>query len=43
MWWQETEKWHREQWDVAIRIKDSLGLYRIFHENEQWFVEGLYD
>jgi protein ImuB len=43
MWWQQTEKWNREQWDVAIRIEDSLGLYRIFREKEQWFVVGLYD
>ncbi|MFL6352573.1 MAG: hypothetical protein ACJ74Z_12085 [Bryobacteraceae bacterium] len=43
LWWQETGKWNREQWDAAIRIKDSLGLYRIFHDNEGWFVEGFYD
>jgi hypothetical protein len=43
LWWHETGKWSREQWDIAIRVEDGLGLYRIFCENDKWFVEGLYD
>jgi hypothetical protein len=43
LWWHETGKWSREQWDIAIRVEGGLGLYRIFCENDKWFVEGLYD
>lgn len=43
LWWQDAERWNREEWDVAIRLDDGLGLYRIFKENQRWFVEGLYD
>jgi protein ImuB len=42
-WWQDSERWNREEWDVAIRLDYGLGLYRIFQANERWFVEGLYD
>jgi protein ImuB len=42
LWWDETEKWNREEWDIAIRINNGLGLFRIFHENQTWSVEGLY-
>lgn len=37
-WWEKL--WAREEWD--IQLKDG-GLYRIFLENNQWFVEGAYD
>jgi protein ImuB len=43
LWWQDSEQWNREEWDIAIRLEAGLGLYRIFKENERWFVEGLYD
>jgi protein ImuB len=43
LWWHETGKGSREQWDIAIRVEGGLGLYRIFCENDKWFVEGLYD
>lgn len=42
LWWEEG-KWNREEWDVAIRIEQSLGVYRIFQENQSWFVAGFYD
>jgi protein ImuB len=42
-WWQDSERWNREEWDIAIRLELGVGLYRIFKENERWFVEGLYD
>jgi protein ImuB len=41
--WNEAEKWNREQWDIAIRFEQGLGLYRIFREKQSWFVEGFYD
>jgi protein ImuB len=43
LWWQDAERWNREEWDVAIRLDAGLGLYRIFEEDQRWFVEGLYD
>lgn len=43
LWWDEAEKWNREEWDIAIHLKDGLGLYRIFREKQSWFVEGFYD
>jgi protein ImuB len=43
LWWQDAERWNREEWDIAIRLDTGLGLYRIFQENQRWFVEGLYD
>ena len=43
LWWQDAEQWNREEWDIAIRLDAGLGLYRIFQENQRWFVEGLYD
>jgi protein ImuB len=40
-WWR-TDKWRREEWDVALR---GGALYRIFRDlkTELWFVEGNYD
>jgi protein ImuB len=43
LWWHETGRWNREEWDIAIRVEGGLGLYRIFCEDHKWFVEGLYD
>jgi len=43
LWWQDSERWDREEWDIAIRLEPGLGLYRIFKESQRWFVEGLYD
>lgn len=43
LWWQDLEQWGREEWDIAIRLEPGVGLYRIFKENQRWFVEGLYD
>jgi protein ImuB len=43
LWWHDTGKWSREEWDIAIRLEPGVGLYRIFKENERWFVDGLYD
>jgi protein ImuB len=43
LWWQDSERWSREEWDIAIRLEPGLGFYRIFKEAHRWFVEGLYD
>jgi protein ImuB len=44
-WWNSTERWEQEQWDVAIRLPLGIGLYRMFRDLRQgaWFVEGQYD
>ena len=36
-WW--AAAWAREEWDVRI----GLSLYRLLHEPEGWFIEGIYD
>ena len=45
MWWHETERWNREEWDIAIPVEHGVGLYRISHDQESrvWYVEGMYD
>jgi protein ImuB len=45
IWWDETQEWNREQWDVAIQAEHGVGLYRIFRDQQTqtWFVEGLYN
>jgi len=44
-WWNTTQKWQREEWDVAAQLPTGIGLYRLFRDLQQgaWFVEGLYD
>jgi protein ImuB len=37
-WWERL--WTREEWDV--QMKDGA-LYRIFLQDNRWFVEGAYD
>ena len=41
-WWSHTERWIREEWDVAL---SDGSLFRIFCDlaTEQWYVEGMYD
>ena len=43
-WW-NTSAWTREEWDVAVKISDGIGFYRIFRDRilRQWFVEGVFD
>ena len=38
-WW-DHQRWSREEWDVAVA---SGELYRLSHQPEGWFVEGVYD
>jgi protein ImuB len=44
-WWDRAAEWQRDEWDVALTLNGSSGLYRIFHDlaSGQWFVEGMYD
>jgi protein ImuB len=44
-WWDKTEEWQREEWDVELRVTGGVGVYRIFRElpSGKWFVEGIYD
>jgi protein ImuB len=39
-WWEQQRLWNRDEWDVQTR-DGSLG--RIYRENDQWFLEGIYD
>ncbi len=36
-WW--AAAWAREEWDVQI----GSGLYRLLHDPNGWFIEGIYD
>jgi protein ImuB len=42
-WWNAV--WAREEWDVALKTSEGIGVYRIFHDliRKQWFVEGVLD
>lgn len=37
-WWENS--WQREEWDVQTK---EGGLYRLFRDGKEWFVEGAYD
>ena len=39
-WWDRTKIWSRDEWDIQTR--DGT-LYRIYRQNDDWFVEGVYD
>ncbi|MFN7139075.1 MAG: Y-family DNA polymerase [Limisphaerales bacterium] len=38
-WWEEAKVWQRDEWDI-----ETTGgtLYRIYHANNDWFIEGVY-
>lgn len=42
-WWNSA--WAREEWDVALKTSEGIGVYRIFYDliQKQWFVEGVLD
>src|ERR1051326_5479627 len=44
-WWSKDGAWQREEWDLALNLKEVLGIYRAYHEldSENWFIEGIYD
>lgn len=39
-WWEQEKLWNRDEWDIQTR---DGSLYRIYRENENWFLEGVYD
>jgi protein ImuB len=43
-WW-EHEAWARDEWDLALRNKQTVSFYRLVHDllGGGWFVEGTYD
>jgi len=44
-WWSDSQAWTRDEWDIALRTKEGIGLYRIYFDliQEKWFVEGMFD
>jgi len=44
-WWNITEEWVRDEWDIEVSVQDDKGLYRIVRDDRlgEWFVEGMYD
>jgi protein ImuB len=44
-WWNASSTWAREEWDVALKMPEGTGLYRVFLDRlrRQWFVEGMFD
>ena len=38
-WWDD-QRWARDEWDVETVEGD---LFRLFQENNRWFVDGIYD
>jgi protein ImuB len=43
-WW-EQEGWARDEWDIAVQEKTSIGLYRLVRDllAGRWLLEGTYD
>jgi protein ImuB len=43
-WWSE-QSWQHEEWDVAVREKEDVALYRIYRNlaNGRWFLAASYD
>lgn len=44
-WWSDSTAWTRDEWDVALNMKEGTGLYHIFYDfiQKQWFVGGMFD
>ncbi len=38
-WWEEADKWKREEWDVAL---ETNGIFRLVRDCGEWFLEGVY-
>jgi protein ImuB len=43
-WWEE-DAWLRDEWDIAVREKAEIALYRLVHDlvGGEWMIEGSYD
>lgn len=39
-WWEQKQLWQRDEWDVET--SDGT-IYRIYHAQDDWFIEGIYD
>ncbi len=44
-WWDSQKMWQRDEWDVLLKIKDGIALFRVSRDlkSGEWFVEGAYD
>ena len=44
-WWNKSEVWARDEWDVALKTPEDIGFYRIYldRNKRRWFVEGMFD
>jgi protein ImuB len=44
-WWKQLSAWVREEWEVAVKMSDGIGRYRIYFDRlrKQWFIEGMFD
>ncbi len=43
-WWSD-QAWQHEEWDVAVREKENIALYRIYRDlaDGRWFLAASYD
>ncbi len=43
-WW-EQDSWVRDEWDIAVREKVGIVLYRLIHDLAcgRWLLDGMYD
>lgn len=44
-WWNSSDGWRREEWDLELSTGTSLVLCRVFQDKAvgNWFIEGFYD
>ena len=44
-WWDATNSWLRDEWDIHLNFDGEAALYRIYRDlsTKQWFVQGIYD
>ena len=44
-WWDTSDAWLRDEWDIRLDTNGEAGLYRIYRDlsTRQWFVAGMYD
>jgi protein ImuB len=44
-WWDATNSWLRDEWDIHLNFDGEAGLYRIYRDysTKQWFIQGMYD
>jgi len=44
-WWDASDEWRRDEWDLYLNLDGAIALYRVFQDlrTGQWFVEGMYD